>query len=419
MRVLWLTPTQLPAVRGLPPTGLGWIEGLRGALETEEPEVELTIASWGDVDHQPFRVGHTEYRCIRSSVRSGGRGEELLRRWSHSVVPPGAVEDCVRIADEVSPDVIHVHGSETFLGLALGKVRYPGVISLQGIASAYLAHWFDGLDGRDLVRVSADPAGLHGYGLLHDYARLARRARCEGRVFDSCRHYLGRTDWDRAVLESLRPGAHYHVVNEVLGSVYYEHEWKVAHSAPEVIYCTSGSRPVKGLEVLLEAVALLRSTRKRDVRLRVAGGVKKGSLWPVIRHRLKDPRLRGAVEILGVLKPGQVVEELLNAAVFVHPSHIDNSPNALCEALLVGVPCVASCVGGVPSLVHDGKTGLLYPDRDPFMLAAAVDRVLDGRDLAARLGSAARAAALQRHDTGSITHALVAAYREVIADAAA
>ena len=417
MKVLWLTPTQLPAVRGLPPTGLGWIEGLRRALEVFQPQVELTIVSWGPAQHEPFRAGNAEYRSI-GHPDEGGRSRSLARRWRHSVVPDGAIDDCARIVLATRPDLIHVHGSESFLGLTLPRVAPPGVISLQGIASAYRSHWFDGLTARDLAWAGLDPATVHGYGLFHDFAQISARADCELTILKGCRDYLGRTDWDRSVLAGLRPGARYYHVDEVLGSSYYASEWDADGAESGVVYTTCGSRPVKGLETLLDAISLLRTAEHRDIRLRVAGGIENGPLWPVIRRRLKDPGLAGAVELLGVLSPEAIVQELERASVFVHPSHIDNSPNALCEALLVGAPCVASYVGGVPSLVRHDETGLLYHDRDPYMLAAAIDRLLRDRELAARLGQAARKAALVRHDPESIAAALIDAYGHVMAHAA-
>lgn len=414
MRALWLIPTQLPVVMGGPPTGLGWIEGLRAALADHAPEVSLVIAAWGDVKHSPFSEGNAEYWSIGSREPST-RHDRLLRRWRHAVIPEGAVADCERIAQEVSPDIIHVHGSETFLGLTLERAPFPGVISLQGIATAYLDHWFTGLTGRDLMTLLGDRSHLHGYGLFHDYARERARIDFERRVFGSCDDYLGRTAWDRTVLMSMKPSARYHEVNEVLGDRFYEEVWGEPPAPENIIFSTSGSRPVKGVETLLEAIALLRDSSGVDVRLRVAGGVENGPLWPVLRRRLKDRRLAGTVELLGVLQPAEIVRELKRASLFVHPSHIDNSPNALCEALLMGTPCVASYVGGVPSLICDEDTGLLYHDRDPYMLAGAIRRLLADRSLAARLGRAARQTALARHDRGAIARALVFAYERVLA----
>ena len=162
-------------------------------------------------------------------------------------------------------------------------------------------------------------------------------------------------------------------------------------------------------------MAILRRTTRTHLRLRVGGSVKHGPLWPAIRRRLARTELGGAVDLLGVLQANEIACELKRASLFVHSSHIDNSPNALCEALLLGVPSVASDVGGIPTLTTDGKNALLYPDRDPFMLAAAIDRLLRDRQLAAELGRTARAEALLRHDPASIAHRVARVYAEVIA----
>ena len=169
--------------------------------------------------------------------------------------------------------------------------------------------------------------------------------------------------------------------------MFYAASWDPEAVSESVVYCTSRSSPLKALPSLLDAVAILRRSTKPKLRLRIGGDLQGGVTWPMIRRRLSRVELRGAVDMLGVLTPTNIAAELMTASLFVHPSHIDNSPNALCEALLMGVPSVASNVGGVPSLVENGHTGLLYPDNDPFMLAGAIDLLLDDR----RAGTAGRA----------------------------
>jgi glycosyltransferase involved in cell wall biosynthesis len=233
-----------------------------------------------------------------------------------------------------------------------------------------------------------------------------------------CDSYLGRTAWDRAVLKAVRPDARYYEAQEILGQAFFDQEWQ--DPGPEAaIFTTSGSSPFKGLEVLLEALAIVRRTTGRALRLRVAGSVQSGPMWPVVRRRLADPRLRGAVDLLGVLAPAAIAQEFRQAGMYVHPAHMDNSPNALCEAMLVGLPCVASFVGGIPSLVRHEESGLLFHDREPVMLASAIERLLVDRTLAVRLGNQARLVARDRHDPKRVAQGVAAIYREVTRDAAA
>jgi glycosyltransferase involved in cell wall biosynthesis len=133
-----------------------------------------------------------------------------------------------------------------------------------------------------------------------------------------------------------------------------------------------------------------------------------------IRKLLGSPELCGAVDVLGLRTPAQIADELARASAFVLPSHIENSPNALCEAMAVGTPCIAAYVGGVPSLVRNEVDGLLYHDADPFALAGKIDRMLGDHDLAARLGASGRARALQRHDPATVSARAVTAYRDVL-----
>lgn len=416
MRVLWLTPIQLPAAKGRDATSGGWMEGLRRALEIHEPDVELTIASWGSVRHEPFRAGNAEYLCISGDDRQG-RMAQLKRRWRPLEAPQGALEDCARIIAQSKPELIHVHGSESFLGLALAGTDVPSVISLQGIMHASLRHATTGLGLADWLRLSATRESLHGYGFAQRLSQYRTRARTELGIMALCDAYLGRTEWDRAVLKAVRPSARYYQSQEILNQVFADQEWR--DPGPEApLFCTSGSSPFKGLEILLEALAILRRTTGRAPRLRVAGSVRSGAMWPLLKRGLDDPRLRGAVDLLGVLPPAALAEEFRQAALYVHPSHMDNSPNALCEAMLMGLPCVASFVGGIPSLIRHEDCGLLFHDREPVMLAHAIERLLDDRALAVRLGNQARLVARDRHDPKRVAQGVAAIYREVIRDAA-
>ena len=65
-----------------------------------------------------------------------------------------------------------------------------------------------------------------------------------------------------------------------------------------------------------------------------------------------------------------MTRELRRAHVFAISSYIENSPNSLCEAMQAGMPCVATYAGGIPSLVEDGRTGLLFPPGDAPLLAS-------------------------------------------------
>ena len=94
-----------------------------------------------------------------------------------------------------------------------------------------------------------------------------------------------------------------------------------------------------------------------------------------------------------------VFSVLLAADVFVLPSLHESSPNALIEAMGVGLPCIASDVGGIVDLVENGENGILVPPHNSEALAAALHRVLTDLDFARDLGRNARATIQQKFDS--------------------
>ena len=104
-------------------------------------------------------------------------------------------------------------------------------------------------------------------------------------------------------------------------------------------------------------------------------------------------------------------EQYLRANVFTLPSTVDNSPNSLGEAMLLGTPCVAADVGGVSTMLNHGREGFLYPSADPEMLAYDICRVCEMADRAETLGAEASRHAAKTHDPAKNLADLMDIYR--------
>ena len=83
------------------------------------------------------------------------------------------------------------------------------------------------------------------------------------------------------------------------------------------------------------------------------------------------------------------------------------------EAQLVGIPVVASRVGGTDSMVEHGKTGFLYPVTDPYMAAYYIKRLIDNQEENVNIGKAARETAMVRHDPHIIVDQLLDCYTKI------
>jgi glycosyltransferase involved in cell wall biosynthesis len=150
---------------------------------------------------------------------------------------------------------------------------------------------------------------------------------------------------------------------------------------------------IKGFEYLIDACAVL---RQRGVAF-VCEIVGEGPLRSAFERHIRDLGLGDRVLLRGALPQSEVRAAMRRAAVFAMPSvrtargDQDGIPVVLMEAMAVGAPVVATAVSGIPELVHDGRTGLVVPERDARSLAAAVERLLCDAALARRLAHGARA----------------------------
>jgi D-inositol-3-phosphate glycosyltransferase len=149
---------------------------------------------------------------------------------------------------------------------------------------------------------------------------------------------------------------------------------------------------LKGLEVLFRAFALLGGL---DARLLVVGGLPSSSHEAREISRLEQLAARlgvaGRVSFVGAVSHERLPEYYAAADVTVMPSSYESFGLVAVESLACGRPVVATRIGGLRTIVHDGETGLLVPWRDPALFAEALGRVLGDAALRARLAAAARA----------------------------
>ncbi len=149
--------------------------------------------------------------------------------------------------------------------------------------------------------------------------------------------------------------------------------------------------PAKGIYDLLEAVAALRPAVP-DVRLVCAGD---GDRVAVARYA-ERLGIADAVKFTGWVGPSGKRALLEAAAAFALPSYEEALPVSLLEAMAAGVPSVASAVGGIPEVLVDGVSGFLVAPGDKAKLERALRQLLTERELAGRIGAAARETARLR-----------------------
>jgi glycosyltransferase involved in cell wall biosynthesis len=246
---------------------------------------------------------------------------------------------------------------------------------------------------------------------LH-YREFRLRAKREETILRNCHFYMGRTEWDKLLTKLYSPNSDYFYCSEALRDSFFIDDliWE-QKKRTKVVFLTTISPPLyKGVDLILKTAKLLKENSIIEFEWRVFG------IREMIFHEWKT-KIKASnvnVKLRGTVSGNQLREELLDADIFIHPSYIDNSPNSVCEAQLLGLPVISTNVGGISSLIKHRESGLLVPANDPYTLSSYIALIINEKEFSQSLGSKAREVALKRHDPGSILTDLTNVYKKVI-----
>lgn len=418
MNILWITnilfPEAVALLKGqeeLKGSG-GWLLGLAEAL-IESGHVKLTVAGITPFVNKVTMI-HGERIDYYAIPLYGGdkKYEKSFEVAYHDIY------------NQVRPDVVHIHGTE--FPHSLAALRACGskntVISLQGMASVISRYYMAGLSYKDIL---CKPT-LHDLlrtSLFQEIQEMVRRGRFEIQLIREASYIIGRTTWDRSHVWAINPQAKYFHCNEVLRKEFYKGDvWNYKRCSSHSIFLSQGSYPLKGLHKVLEALPLVKRIYP-DVCVRVAGPditygggslkerLKITTYGRIVTSLIKRNQIKNNVEFLGPLNAERMKQEYLRANVFVCPSSIENSPNSLAEAQMLGVPCVASYAGGIPDFMK-GCEECLYRFDDVEMMAKKICYILEkqGSIDTTQLQYEAK----QRHNINDIVDNMLSIYSNIV-----
>jgi glycosyltransferase involved in cell wall biosynthesis len=171
---------------------------------------------------------------------------------------------------------------------------------------------------------------------------------------------------------------------------------------------------VKGYPTFLEAAALITRTHKSCLFVCIGAESAQPGALATMKNRVTELGLERNVRFLGFRSD---VNEVLRAVdVVTMPSQDEGLPLALLEAMACGRPVVATPVGGIPEVLHDGSAGVLVPRQDARALAEAVRALLDDTDRRTTLGTKARARVEERYSVSRFCRGVEAVYEELLAE---
>ena len=413
MRVLWFTNTaSCYSENGKEGAkGGGWISSLEGELK-KNPEIQLGICFYYNKTGKEFLNGVTYYplqrprKTIFYSLKQVFSDKETAS-YKHEHI---AVHDLIEIVKDFKPDIIQVFGSENIYGLLAYHVDVPLLLHIQGVLSVYYNSFLPpGISWGDYL--------FEDLNLKHIISRFsnklawARNVLSEQRMFKKIKYVTGRTEWDREVVMALgatvQP-AYFHC-DEILREAFYVNKKRTC--SDKIIFVTIISAFLyKGYDVLLKTANILKNTMCLDFEWRVYGYVD-----TVLAHKksgLNPNNLN--VKFMGLADAEELQEVLLIATAYIHASYIENSPNVIGEAQMLGCPCVACNVGGISSLITNGVSGILVPSNDIYQLSYKIFTLAKNPKYREELGRAGQLVARKRHDKVCIANRVLEIYNNIL-----
>ncbi len=410
MRILWLVNIALPEASSILnekiPDVAGWLVGLSKNL-TLHKNIELHIAF-------PYHKAKSLESFNSDKI-------------TYYAFPPFRSNDIERINKDiiflnllnlVKPDLVHIHGTEYPHSLAMINVckamGIKHIVSIQGLVSVCEKHVYSNLPKEVIYK---KPKNSRDLKRISDWRKFFRiNSKFEIESLKNTNHVVGRTTWDRACVYQINPKVKYHFCNEILRDEFYRHKWNINNIERFSIFVSQGTYPIKGLHNVIQALRIVLKDFP-ETKLYVSGSnILEGNnpYGEYIRSLLKRFQLLEKVTFTGYLNEYEMCSRYLKSHLFVSASSIENSPNSLGEAMILGVPCVASYVGGVPDLLSDKEEGFLYQHDAPYMLAHYVCEIFKNDKLAQIFSQNARTHALKTHDPAKNTERMLEIYNYVL-----
>lgn len=375
----WL-PELPDALRGLPrPHPATWMSVLLGELD-RLPDYRLHILALRKrlADDVQFERNGVQFHVLK--VPPGTRAPSLF--WMDTWRLGGRLR-------QIRPDLVHAWGSERGASIVAARLPFPWLMTVQGLQTWY----------REVV-----PLSWH-YKLAGWIERIAlRRAPAVTAESSFAVEFLRRR----------HPSLNIHQIEHAPNRIF--HRLSRRPQLQPVRFLTVGTPGFrKGTDLLLRALTQL--VGEFDFEL-VSAGVPSEDFLAPLKKEL-PATLWKSVHFLSDMTPAEVAAELAQATILVLPTRADTSPNAVKEAVVAGVPVVASNIGGIPDYVVPGKNGLLFPSENLTALIAALREAI--RHPLFRVGgveSATLAAAREQLSPATMASKFLNVYRAVLSEAA-
>jgi glycosyltransferase involved in cell wall biosynthesis len=307
--------------------------------------------------------------------------------WLRSLYQ-GCIRATRRKLREIQPDIVHGQGTERDCSISAVFSGFPNVLTIHGN-----------------MRQVAKALGARPFSYFWLTARL------ESRAVHGTDGVICQTRYTREQVQSLARKTW--LVPNAVDKACFEIQRNVEKEP--ILLCVADIISYKNQNQLIRSLDPIVSEHK--FRLVFLGRVNQAAPYgPYGAEFLRLVRARPWCRHEGFADRQQLRQWLGRAGGLVLPTLEDNCPMVVLEAMAAGVPVVASRVGGVPDLVENGKTGLLFDPRNGDDMSAAIAKLLAEPELGRTLAAEAKRQAQERFHPLVVARRHVEIYREIMKD---
>ena len=413
MKVLWLSNCVLTTQQTVS-TGT-WLQTMSAELASRGG-VELYNITFGNVAKlTQSDCGNIKQWIVPMSKLTNG-------------LPAQVIIDAINdIANQVSPDLIHIWGIEFYWGLlsARGILRYPVLLEIQGLRYTCADAYYAGMSAKEVL------SSIGWLDLIFAYRRIDKQKQShaewgqyEREMLSSHKYISTQSDWVRKVIKPYcREDAKIFKTKMALRSDFLaSQQWQYPedNGTIQLLSIASMAVPYKGVHIALKAVALLKK-RYPSIKLKIVGdymqqrsNLRKTGYIKFLEQLISTLGIQENVEFTGPLSASELICEMHKSHTVIHSSFVESYSVAFAESVAVGVPCVISYAGGMVELAKNESSGLYYSPCDYRECASQIERIITDRELAINISEASYKLARQRNCADDVIATQMDIYNNVL-----
>jgi glycosyltransferase involved in cell wall biosynthesis len=408
-----------------------------GMIEIAESEKQNTSGSWLSAALDGFIGKDDVSLMIVTSGRVKTIKEIKQKNITYCIIPGGYPFEYKykskknkiywdKIKNSYKPDIITIWGTEFTHGYLALKVLndIPSVIYIQGLLESISRYYLSGISRKEILDSITIRDIIKLDWITKAQKSYYKRSRIEAEMIRLSGNVIVENNWCSSHCYQINSVCKIYRCELDVRSEFFEKKWDKENMLRFTIMSNAAGYPIKGLHILIKALRIVVKEYPKAMLLIPGNGhlinsnilkkIKESGYSRYIRRLIISFGLQNNVSFIGSKTFEEMADSMSKSNVVVIPSSIENHSSTLIEAMIVGVPCVASYVGGIPEYVRHEYNGLLYRFEEYEMLALYIKKIFSDIVYATSLGNNACQSMRESRSSDSINSKLMSIYKDII-----